>query len=123
MKLTLLLAVLMTISLSGACEEIKKERGVYGTDISMEDFAWTGWVLPKLLEMDTQRNVCIGLFPEMGIKITRTYVDSPIGDVEKTHADISKAKKELGYKPAISFEKGIKKSVEWCSQTSYFDKN
>jgi len=60
---------------------------------------------------------------KMGIKITRTYVDSPIGDVEKTHADISKAKKELGYKPAVSFEKGIKKSVEWCSQTSYFDNN
>lgn len=35
------------------------------------------------------------------------------GDVEKTFADISKAKKLIGYNPKTSFEEGIKKFIEW----------
>jgi len=36
-----------------------------------------------------------------------------LGDVEKTYADISKAKEILGYNPKTNFENGIKKFVEW----------
>jgi len=36
-----------------------------------------------------------------------------LGDVRHTHADISKAKKHLGYKAAINFAAGLKKTVEW----------
>ena len=60
---------------------------------------------------------------EIGKKITRNYVDSPKGDVEKTHASISKAKNELGYEPKVSLEEGIKKCVQWCSDTSNFIEN
>ena len=35
------------------------------------------------------------------------------GDVEKTYADISKARKILGYDPKTNFEDGIKKFIEW----------
>lgn len=35
------------------------------------------------------------------------------GDVNKTHADISKAISEIGYSPKINFETGIKKFTEW----------
>ncbi len=35
------------------------------------------------------------------------------GDVERTHADITKAKKLIGYTPQIDFEEGIKRFVEW----------
>jgi UDP-glucuronate 4-epimerase len=35
------------------------------------------------------------------------------GDVEKTYADISKAKKLLGYNPRYSFEEGIKNFYNW----------
>ena len=35
------------------------------------------------------------------------------GDVDRTYADISKAKKLIGYEPKISFEKGIKNFVDW----------
>lgn len=35
------------------------------------------------------------------------------GDVDKTAADISKARKLLNYNPSTSFEEGIKKFVEW----------
>lgn len=36
-----------------------------------------------------------------------------LGDVLHTHADVSKAKKILGYKPTIKFEEGLKKTIEW----------
>lgn len=36
-----------------------------------------------------------------------------LGDVEKTYADISKAKEILGYNPKTNFEDGIKKFIEW----------
>ena len=35
------------------------------------------------------------------------------GDVDRTYADISKAKKLIGYSPKTSFEEGIKKFIEW----------
>lgn len=35
------------------------------------------------------------------------------GDVERTYADISKAKKLIGYNPSTSFKKGIENFVEW----------
>lgn len=35
------------------------------------------------------------------------------GDVERTYADITKAKKLLGYDPKTSFKEGIQKFVEW----------
>ena len=36
-----------------------------------------------------------------------------LGDVDRTYADISKAKKLIGYKPKTSFSKGMKNFVEW----------
>lgn len=38
------------------------------------------------------------------------------GDVDRTYADISKARKLIGYSPKTSFEEGIKKFVEWYKE-------
>lgn len=38
------------------------------------------------------------------------------GDVDRTYADISKAKKLLGYEPKISFEQGIQNFVNWYKE-------
>ncbi len=38
------------------------------------------------------------------------------GDVERTYADISKAKKLIGYEPKTSFEQGIRKFVGWYKE-------
>ena len=50
---------------------------------------------------------------KLGKKIKRQYVDSPKGDVFKTHADITKAEKELKFFPTIKFQNGIEKTIEW----------
>ena len=38
------------------------------------------------------------------------------GDVEKTYADVTKAKKLIGYEPKVTFEEGITNFVEWYKQ-------
>lgn len=40
------------------------------------------------------------------------------GDVEKTFADISKAKRIIGYEPKTSFEEGIRKFIEWYKENN-----
>ena len=41
------------------------------------------------------------------------YKDFREGDIRHSHADISKAKKNLGYLPEYSIHKGIKKTLSW----------
>jgi len=36
-----------------------------------------------------------------------------VGDVRHTHADLSKARKLIGFKPAVHIEEGIQKTVRW----------
>ena len=38
------------------------------------------------------------------------------GDVDRTFADVSKAKKLIGYEPKTSFEEGIEKFVKWYKE-------
>lgn len=40
----------------------------------------------------------------------------PPGDVERTFADISKARKELGYDPKFSFANGMKRFIDWYNE-------
>ncbi|MBQ8472240.1 MAG: GDP-mannose 4,6-dehydratase [Bacilli bacterium] len=40
-------------------------------------------------------------------------LDMQLGDVDKTYADITKAKNLLGYNPKTSFKEGIRKFIEW----------
>lgn len=41
------------------------------------------------------------------------YEDKPIGDVNKTYGNITKAKKLLNWKPTVSFEDGIRNFIDW----------
>ncbi len=47
--------------------------------------------------------------------VTPQIIDKPIqpGEISFYIADLSKAKKLLGYEPQVSFEQGIKRAVEW----------
>lgn len=50
---------------------------------------------------------------ETGKKAKIKYRSSRLGDVEKTYADISKAKKLLNWKPKMKIKKGIEMYVKW----------
>lgn len=47
-----------------------------------------------------------------------TYAEPRAGDVRDSQADISKARKILGYEPTVSFEDGLKRTIEWYRSTS-----
>jgi len=49
----------------------------------------------------------------MNKNISAAYLPPRAGDVLKTHSDISKAAKLLGWQPRIGFEEGLKRAVEW----------
>ena len=48
-------------------------------------------------------------------KATLNILPLQSGDVKITHADISKAKHEIGYDPKYSFKEGMKEFVNWYS--------
>jgi len=48
-----------------------------------------------------------------GRKLNLDHRPPRLGDVRHTHADISKARKLLGYKPKVDFETGLRKTIEW----------
>ena len=84
-----------------SCEYVDKNEDVYeiinlgsNNPISLKDMIMTiGKVLrvePKIKQMPMQP-----------------------GDVDRTYADITKARKLLGYEPKMTFEEGIRKFVEW----------
>ena len=49
----------------------------------------------------------------LGMKAKIKRMPKQPGDVPKTYADITRAKKELGYRPGVLIDEGIKKFVEW----------
>lgn len=49
----------------------------------------------------------------LGKKAKIEYLPMNKADMEATSADISKAKKLLGWQPEVSFEEGLKRAVDW----------
>src|SRR3954462_9853573 len=49
----------------------------------------------------------------VGASVEPTYEEERAGDVRDSQADISKAQRLLGYSPTISFEEGLRQTVEW----------
>jgi len=54
----------------------------------------------------------------VGKKANIEYLPMQPGDVNLTYADVSKAKKELGYNPSVPIEKGIEIFAEWFKTNS-----
>lgn len=52
----------------------------------------------------------------LGKDITPIYGPDRRGDIKHSNADISKAKRMLGYNPSWSFEAGIKAAIKWYKE-------
>lgn len=55
----------------------------------------------------------LGIKGENGKRLEPNFGPDRVGDIKHSNADISKAKKMLGYDPDWSFEKGINAAIEW----------
>jgi len=49
----------------------------------------------------------------IGGRVDPVYVPARAGDVRDSQADISKARRLLGYEPGVGFEEGLRKTVDW----------
>jgi nucleoside-diphosphate-sugar epimerase len=47
------------------------------------------------------------------------YREQRVGDVRHSLADITRARELLGYEPTIGLEEGLRKTIEWWSQSRY----
>jgi len=45
--------------------------------------------------------------------IAPIYADPRPGDIKHSQADITRAKEHLGYQPKVSFEEGLRNTIEW----------
>jgi nucleoside-diphosphate-sugar epimerase len=50
-------------------------------------------------------------------RVEPIYTEPRPGDVRDSQADIGKARRLLGYEPRVSFEEGLRKTVEWYRAT------
>jgi nucleoside-diphosphate-sugar epimerase len=55
---------------------------------------------------------------EVGSSLEPIYSDPRAGDVRDSQADISKAKRLLGYSPIVSFEEGLGRTVAWYREST-----
>ena len=49
----------------------------------------------------------------LGVSAERVHTDPRPGDVRHTRADISAAAADLGHRPAVDFEEGLRRTVAW----------
>ena len=61
-------------------------------------------------------DIYYGLTKALGVDIEPLYGPDRKGDIKHSNADISKAKRLLGYDPEYSFEDGIKLAIEWYKE-------
>jgi UDP-glucuronate 4-epimerase len=66
----------------------------------------------------TVNELVVEIEKALGKKAIKEYVPPQPGDVERTYADVSKAARELGYKPATTIEKGLAKFVTWLRESA-----
>jgi len=56
----------------------------------------------------------------IGGTVEPVYVEPRAGDVRDSQADITKARRILGYEPTVAFEEGLRRTVDWYRSASSF---
>jgi nucleoside-diphosphate-sugar epimerase len=51
--------------------------------------------------------------------VSADYREARVGDVRHSLADITRARDLLGYEPTVGLEEGLRKTIEWWSQSRY----
>ena len=54
----------------------------------------------------------------VGTDIEAVYREAREGDVRDSQADVSKARRLLGYEPTVGLEDGLRRTLEWCQASA-----
>jgi UDP-glucose 4-epimerase len=57
----------------------------------------------------------------MGTELEPVHVDPRPGDVPMSEADVSLARDTLGYEPAVHFDEGLRRTIDWIASTGAAD--
>src|SRR3989304_2112374 len=107
-----------------------KEIQVYGDGTAKRDFTYVKDIISGLIKAIETRskyeivnlggantievNSLIGLIEKsLGKKANIRYMDTAPGDVPLTYADVAKAKRLLGFSPAVRIDEGVEGYVRW----------
>lgn len=108
---------------------------IYGDGEQTRDFTYVANVVDGVLRASEAAgasgqiiNVATGgrislnqLFETMrrvtGATVQPAYAEGRAGDVRDSQADISLARRLLGYEPSVSFEEGLQRTVDWYRTT------
>jgi nucleoside-diphosphate-sugar epimerase len=108
-----------------------RSPNIYGDGEQTRDFTYVANVVDGVLRACEARNASgeiinvatagrislNALFRSMrdmiGGTVEPTYLPARQGDVRDSQADITKAKALLGYEPIVSFEEGLKHTIDW----------
>jgi nucleoside-diphosphate-sugar epimerase len=119
----------ISLFISALCDG--RQPTIYGDGEHTRDFTYVANVVDGVLRACTASgasgeviNVATGgrislntLFANIrqlvGTKVEPIYAAPRAGDVKDSQADISKARRILGYEPTVSFEEGLEKTVGW----------
>jgi nucleoside-diphosphate-sugar epimerase len=119
----------ISLFISALCEG--KQPKIYGDGEQTRDFTYVANVVDGVLRACHAHgasghviNVATGgrislnqLFRTVrdlvGASVEPVYEPPRAGDVRDSQADISKARRILGYEPVVPFEDGLRKTVEW----------
>ncbi len=52
----------------------------------------------------------------MGLRVAPTFGPARLGDILHSRADLSRARRILGYRPQVSFEDGLRRTIVWFSE-------
>lgn len=53
----------------------------------------------------------------LDVKIEPRFVDARAGDVRHSCASVEAAKRDLGFRTNITFEEGLRRTIEWCQES------
>jgi UDP-glucose 4-epimerase len=103
---------------------------VFGDGLQSRDFTYVTDVVQALLRaaqtpgvsgrvynVGTGRSVNLlelvaALNQLLGTKLQPKHGPARTGDIRHSRADISRARRELGYEPAVSFEEGLRRTLQ-----------
>jgi nucleoside-diphosphate-sugar epimerase len=89
-------------------------NAVAGTVLAMTAEGVAGKVFNVAAGRRTSLNELLHALERLGGRSLRpSYEDPRPGEVKHSHADLSAAERELGYRPTISVEEGLRKTLAW----------
>jgi UDP-glucose 4-epimerase len=109
---------------------------IFGDGLQSRDFTYVTDVVHAMLQAVTALNISghvynvgagrritlldlvASLNKLLGTNVTPQHGPERAGDIRHSRADISRARRDLGYEPAVSFEDGLERTLRWFQEDS-----